>query len=124
MIIDSFIRTYILTFIYVGLCLLSIAIGREGGVAPLIALARSEAEVIYFLYVQCLYVYLINVSKHMTMLKNYPISVRALISSSLVLLAVFNVALDYSRVVAVCPYIGVFFKPFSLLGLCINNSCL
>ena len=41
----------------------------------------------------------------------------SLISSSPVLLAVFNVALDYSRVVAVCTYIGVFIKPFSLLGL-------
>jgi len=38
-------------FINVGFCLRSVAIGREGGVAPLIALARSEAEVIYSLYV-------------------------------------------------------------------------
>ena len=78
MIIDNFIffiRTYILTLSYVGLCLLSIAIGREGGVAPLIALARSEAEVICFLDVQCLYVYLINVRQHMTMSENYPIAV-------------------------------------------------
>ena len=40
-----------LVFITVGFCLLSVAIGREGGVAPLIALARSEAEVTYSLYV-------------------------------------------------------------------------
>lgn len=59
MAVDNFIfpfeHIYILTFIYIGLCSLSIAIGREGGVAPLIALARSEAEVIYFLDIQCLF---------------------------------------------------------------------
>jgi hypothetical protein len=43
----------------------------------------------------------------------------ALISSSPVLLAVFNVALDYSRVVAVCPFVLVCSSSLFLFWFCV-----